>query len=51
MPRTKADEPHPDDVTPGGRSQEDVADRPAVPGTVRPEDYPLEEREEGDVSR
>lgn len=33
----------PDPRTGGGKSQEDVKDRPSV-GTVKPEDYPLADR-------
>lgn len=34
--------------TPGGLPQEDVDDRPDV-SSVTPEDYPLDQRAEGDV--
>ena len=34
-----------DDGTPGGKSPEEVSDRPNV-STVRPEDYPLKDRKD-----
>lgn len=41
--RPSVDDPAP---TPGGQPQEDVEDRPNV-GTVKPEDYPEDQRAKG----